>query len=249
MILSLIKSASKESSIILPTNDITIIMLVVYSLILVILIALAIWRFFFKIKNDKSVGFLFEKFVQEIIEKEIKNKNIIYIPGGVCSFKSKMFEFDGLLVTQSMIAVLEYKAYDGTISGESQNEFLTLSSGKHKKIKVKNPILQNEKHIQHIYDVIGEEIPTASIIVFADTTIIDIKNSETHVRLTNIKDIRNEINLIINESQKFLPVVNIQKIEDIFSVIKIKNKKEMKKFKKIIGKNNDNRRSSKINKY
>ncbi len=60
-------------------------------------------------------------------------------------------EIDHILITRGGIFVIETKNWNGTISGNPSDEFITFmhADGKHVK-RYRNPILQNESHIRHL---------------------------------------------------------------------------------------------------
>lgn len=212
-----------------------IVAIVLISLILISLISLWVW---FKIKNTKTKtkGFKFEHKVSELIEDYAKSTSFTYVHGGIYSYDSKMYEIDGLLVSDSLIVVLEYKAFSGYMSGDGASEYIFLSSKKGKKVRFKNPILQNEKHIKHLWNTIGKKVPIASFIIFPDDLKFNISNLDSHVLLSNLNDIKTNLSTLETSAKSLVPQINKQDFLTTLKAMKIRSKKEQQKFNQIIQK-------------
>ncbi|UUM20028.1 MULTISPECIES: nuclease-related domain-containing protein [unclassified Mycoplasma] len=213
----------------------TIWALVVISLLLLFVLSIYFWR---KYKQNKrqTIGLKFEEQVDNLIKDLTKNSSFTHVSGGVYSYNSIMYEIDGLLVSDSLIVVLEYKAFNGTMSGDGASELIELSSKNNRKMKFKNPILQNEKHIQHIWNTIGQKVPAASLIVFPDNLKFKIHNLEEHVILSNLSNLKTNLAMLEHTVQKLAPVTTKSTILYALKMTKTKTSAENAKFNQIINK-------------
>ncbi|MBQ8508618.1 MAG: NERD domain-containing protein [Clostridia bacterium] len=89
-----------------------------------------------------------------------------YIPKG----GDETTEIDLLMLTEAGIFVFESKNYGGWIFGSDRSSYWTqtLPAGRRvRKEKFFNPILQNDLHIRHLRELLDEEIPMHSVVVFS----------------------------------------------------------------------------------
>jgi len=110
----------------------------------------------------------------------------IYIPKG----EGETTEIDVLMIHAKGLFVFESKNYSGWIFGsENQmNWYQTLPQGRgssHKK-SFYNPIMQNKTHIKHLIALLGENIPTHSIITFSERcTLKKVEVKSADIRVIN----------------------------------------------------------------
>lgn len=92
----------------------------------------------------------------------------IYIPKG----EGETTEIDVLMIHEKGLFVFESKNYSGWIFGsENQKNWcqtLPQGKGRSRKESFYNPIMQNRTHIKHLKTLVGEDVPTHSIIVFSE---------------------------------------------------------------------------------
>lgn len=108
----------------------------------------------------------------------------IYIPKG----EEETTEIDVLMIHAKGLFVFESKNYSGWIFGsENQKNWcqtLPQGKGRSRKESFYNPIMQNRTHIKHLKALVGEDIPTHSIIVFSERCTlkkIEIKSDDIRV--------------------------------------------------------------------
>ncbi len=81
-------------------------------------------------------------------------------------------EIDVLMLTEWGLISYESKNYSGWIFGseDQKNWYQTLPQGKGKSNKESfyNPVMQNRSHIKHLKELIGDDVPIHSVIVFSD---------------------------------------------------------------------------------
>ncbi len=108
----------------------------------------------------------------------------IYIPKG----EEKTTEIDVLMIHAKGLFVFESKNYSGWIFGSEhqKNWYQTLPQGRGRSHKESfyNPIMQNRTHIKHLKALIGEDIPTHSVITFSERCTlkkVDVKSDDIRV--------------------------------------------------------------------
>ena len=108
----------------------------------------------------------------------------IYIPKS----GEETTEIDVLMIHAKGLFVFESKNYSGWIfGGENQkNWYQTLPQGRGRSRKESfyNPIMQNRTHIKHLQALVGEDIPTHSIITFSERCTlkkVDVKSDDVCV--------------------------------------------------------------------
>lgn len=97
-------------------------------------------------------------------------------------------EVDVLLITTKGVFVFESKNYSGWIFGTENQKYwyqtLPTGRGRSRKESFYNPILQNRTHIKHLTPLLGENVPTYSIITFSDRCTLkslDVSSNDVSV--------------------------------------------------------------------
>jgi len=121
----------------------------------------------------------------------------IYIPKG----EYKTTEIDVLLICSKGLFVFESKNYSGWIFGnETQKDWTQIIYDD--KYHFYNPIMQNALHIKHLKNLIGENIPMHSIIVFSDKcTLKNITIKSNDVSVINRYNVASVVAQIYNQTQ------------------------------------------------
>ena len=85
-------------------------------------------------------------------------------------------EIDVIMISNKGIFVFESKNYSGWIFGNEKHRFWTqtLPAGFRRSHKEQfyNPIMQNYTHIEYLKKIVGDTIPTHSIIVFSERCVL-----------------------------------------------------------------------------
>lgn len=92
--------------------------------------------------------------------------NNLYLPTGPNSWT----EIDAVIVHEKAIFVFESKNYSGEISGKTTDRYWLKSYSSTYNQRFYNPIMQNATHIHALQQIIGQQIPLYSIIVFGRDT-------------------------------------------------------------------------------
>ena len=122
-------------------------------------------------------------------------------------------EIDHILITRGGVFVIETKTNKGTIYGDKDDEYWDCIKKEYQEDKkLKNPIIQNQGHINHLRRVFGKNAPKMlSIIIFP---IADVSNIDSNL----VYDLDDAIAAIKNMtdaakySQEFVNRVNNQLI-------------------------------------
>ncbi|PAK21271.1 hypothetical protein CJJ23_02900 [Mycoplasmopsis agassizii] len=200
------------------------------SLLVIFIIIFAFWLSArLRKSKTKKIGYAFEKRVEKLITTWVGDKNKLFHPASIYSYDDdKYFEVDGILITARAILVLELKSINGKITGKADEPIWTKQIG-NKIHDIKNPIIQNDKHIEHILKMLNVKLPMLSVIVF-DSKAEDVKiiDQPSHVVVTNEKNLTN----ILDEMDNFLNIKlnnsEMTYISDLLNKHK-SNKKEDKK--------------------
>lgn len=169
-------------------------------------------------KLIKRLGTAAEESINADIKVWAKHTNNKFIPSTLFKYgHDKVFEVDSVIVTQKALIVVEIKSIKGGIEG-------TASAPKWEKVlgsvrhDITNPIIQNDKHIQHIISMLETKIPTISLIVFSNRAqYLNIKEAPSHVvvtRQSELFDILDEINASLPQS------MNEDQVKDIYNNIR-----------------------------
>lgn len=135
----------------------------------------------------------------------------IYIP----KENNETTEIDVLLVCSKGLFVFESKNYTGWIFGnETQRNWTQIIYDD--KYRFYNPIMQNASHIEHLKNLLGENVPMWSIIVFSDRcTLKDITIKSYDITVVNRYNLKSVLNRICNQVQTDL--LTETEINDIYN--------------------------------
>ncbi len=189
------------------------------SLFLIILFLIIFSFLFLRRKKSKEsytdkLGKEAEDKVNNIMQVWASNNNAHYIPSTMFKYdKNKIFEVDGILITARALIVIEVKNINGIIEGKGLEKtwFKILGSKRH---EIKNPIIQNDKHIEHILAITKLKVPMLSLIVF-DTRTEGLRCTQipSHVLVIKVEEIETSLNLI---NDQLMPKINMGEIQKIY---------------------------------
>jgi hypothetical protein len=130
-------------------------------------------------------------------------------------------EIDVILICPKGLFVFECKNYSGWIFGnEAQKKWTqTLPKGRGRpshKEQFYNPIMQNAEHIRHLKNLIGQNVPMHSVIVFSDEcTLKNITLRSTDVQVINLRQAGSTIAKMLEQS--LVEVFSASEVADIYS--------------------------------
>jgi hypothetical protein len=83
-----------------------------------------------------------------------------------------------------------------------------------KRHEINNPIIQNDKHIEHILAISKLKVPMLSLVVF-DSRTEELRCSEipSHVLVIKVEDMETSLNAI---NDQLMPKINMGEIQKIY---------------------------------
>ena len=141
-----------------------------WGYLLIILVAFLGIIYFFLI-SATGKGTMGELEVQNVIGKTIPGEQYVINNLMLSLGEKKTCQIDHVLINNSGVFVIETKNYSGTIYGEENNQNWTQVLTRSKKNKFYNPVKQNKTHIYHISNVLSEDLPIFSVVVFVKNNI------------------------------------------------------------------------------
>ncbi len=148
---------------------------------------------------------------------------------------NKVFEADGILVTDKGLIVVEIKSIKGEIHGSAKNPFWTKQMGQ-KQHRTSNPIIQNDKHIEHIMKMTNIKVPIVSLIIYSNRTeSIKITDKPEHVVLIRHSELFNSLDKINSVLESKLTDYHVKKLYNKIKSFRTNSSKDIKLHKIITG--------------
>ncbi|MGL4343259.1 MAG: nuclease-related domain-containing protein [Metamycoplasmataceae bacterium] len=207
----------------MASNEIGFLIGIIIGTIFLISILGLLLFFYFKnrkIENvNKKIGNASENKVNKLLKKWAIGNNGKYLEDSLYKYNGNiLFEVDGILITTRALICIEVKAINGKIEGNALEDkwFKVMGNNRH---EIKNPIIQNEKHIAHILKITKTKVPMLSLIIFDDerTNDINISNKPSHVIVIKFSDLEATLDEI---NKSLLPKLNNNEIYNIFNLLK-----------------------------
>lgn len=143
----------------------------------------------------------------------------IYLP----KTNNETTEIDVLLICCKGVFVFESKNFSGWIFGNEADRYWTqtLPRGRgyasHKE-RFYNPIMQNAAHIRHLKRIIGENVPTQSVIVFSDEcTFKDVTIESPNVIIVNRYNVLSEVRRVYEDEQT--GCLTVEQVAHIYNML------------------------------
>ena len=139
--------------------------------------------------DERGKGYYGEYLVFCELYKKIVGNCKILMNLNIPTENGKTTEIDLLMIHETGIYVFEIKHYKGKIYGNDTGEIWTQYFRTVKNSVFKNPILQNEYHIEAI-NKLFDNIPIKSVIVFTSSDCeIKVKNANENIDLCTLHDL------------------------------------------------------------
>ncbi|MDK2819979.1 MAG: NERD domain-containing protein [Mycoplasmataceae bacterium] len=181
-----------------------------------------------------------ENKINKIIKSWADRNNAHYISSSMFKYdKNKIFEVDGILITARALIIVEIKNINGVIEGKGLEKtwFKILGTKRH---EIRNPIIQNEKHIEHILAITKLKVPMLSLIVFDNRTeALNCSDVPPHVIVIKVNDLETSLNEI---NDQLMPKINMAEIQQIYYSLSEHVTSEPEDYKMLLsfGKEKDN---------
>ncbi|UVD81956.1 NERD domain-containing protein [Mycoplasma iguanae] len=179
-----------------------------------------------------KIGKLAEVEISQKLEKWAQVNNSIWIDGSLYKInKNILFEIDGILITSRAVIVVEMKSMSGTLLGIG-NQPKLIKKIHDKEFEINNPIIQNEKHIDHILNVINKRgIPILSMIIYADRIkALRVSHVPEHVLLIKESEISDTMWEVYKNLKITMSKQDMKKLQLKILAAQTKNKKDQQKF-------------------
>lgn len=190
-----------------------------------------------KNKLLRKIGKDSEYVISTDLEIWAKNAGYKLIKSAVFKYSDNtFFECDAILISTRCIYVIEMKSINGEVSGSANDDDLR-KVFQSTSYSIKNPITQNQKHIEHLLQMTPIKWPMLSLIVFSNATKkVSIQDIPDHVIVAR----HHTMNKTLEKVESLLPIVlkpkDMHEIYKNISSFKVKSKKDLLEWKKIIGK-------------
>ena len=141
-----------------------------------------------------------------------------YIPKG----NDGTTEIDVMMICSKGILVFESKNYSGWIYGneDQRNWYQTIRVSKRKTRKEHfyNPIMQNQTHIKHLKELVGENILMKSIITFSNRcTLKSVKVKSDDIKVINRRYVKKVVKKIYSQARE--QVLTTDQVKEIYDKI------------------------------
>ncbi len=193
---------------------------VTISLILLISIFI-IWIVFWIKRNSKEnelakKGKITEQAINEKLSLWANINDSLYIPSSMFKYdENKIFEVDGILLTTRALICVEVKNINGTkIYGNGNEKEWVKEVGQNKHM-IKSPIMQNDKHIDHIVKMTNIKMPIVSLIIFDSNSCkeLDIQNTPGHVVVIRSNELDSTLEGI---TSMLIPKISKNEIQNMY---------------------------------
>ncbi|MCK5867192.1 MAG: NERD domain-containing protein, partial [Mycoplasmataceae bacterium] len=153
--------------------------------------------------------------------KQTKN---IFIPASIFKYGSnKVFEVDSIIVTTETIIVVEIKSINGGIEGGCSDEkwIKVLGNVRH---EITNPVIQNQKHIEHIIKMMKTKMPIISLVVYSNRadylSVRDIPLHAVVIKHSKLFDTLDQISSSIETRFSKDKIIDIAKLIKTYTATK-----------------------------
>lgn len=143
-----------------------------------------LWKKRSHYKNIKEIGRSAElKINGDLYTWSRQTKNLFLDSSYFLYKQNKVFEVDSILLTDRALYVIEIKSIKGIIKGDAQKSSWIKKLGE-QEFPITNPIVQNDRHIEHILKMTNTKIPTISLIIYSNRAdYLNVTNIPSYVAL------------------------------------------------------------------
>lgn len=169
-----------------------------------------------KLWDERGKGYYGEFLVFCELYKNIQGTCKILMNLNIPTINEKATEIDLVLIHETGVYIFEIKHYKGTIYGDEKNNIWTQYFRTTKNNTFKNPILQNNYHINALKNIL-HEIPLKSIIVFTNQSCnIKVTNHNSNITICKINNL---IKILEQTFQNSQIKYSIEEIDSIFNTL------------------------------
>lgn len=185
-------------------------------------------------KAIKQIGQKAEDAVNADLKVYAKHTNNKFIPAHLYKYNSnKVFEVDSILITDKALMVVEVKSIKGVIEGDAKARTWIKRLGD-KTHEITNPIIQNQKHIEHVVKMTNLKVPTISLIIFSNkATNIKVTSKPSHVVVTRHAEMFDVLEEINSSLPSALTVDQMKELTSKIKKFRTDNPKDIQLHKRI----------------
>lgn len=188
---------------------------------LIILSIFGLWIYYWIKKNKKDnelvkKGKMTEKLVNEKLSLWANINDSLHIPSTMFKYdKNKIFEVDSILLTTRALICIEVKNINANKIYGAGNEKEWVKVVGPNKFMIKSPIMQNDKHIDHIVKMTNIKMPIVSLIIFDSLSCkeLEIKDIPSHVLVIRSNELDSTLEGI---SASLIPKISKNEIERMY---------------------------------
>lgn len=168
-----------------------------------------------KVKFNK--GFNGEYLTHQILERLPGHKHLLvntYIP----KKNGETTEVDLIMIHETGIYCFESKNYSGWIFGDERSQYWTQTLKGGQKNRFFNPILQNEGHIKHLKELLGDAYNGAyySVIVFSKRCELKkVKVNSTDILVVRRPFLKYHLSKRVTKREKILTMDNVNALNTL----------------------------------
>ena len=164
--------------------------------------------------DERGKGYYGEFLVFCELYKNIPGNCKILMNLNIPTEKEKTTEIDLILIHETGIYVFEIKHYKGKIYGDEKGQIWTQYFRTVKNNTFKNPILQNNYHIDSLKNIFMD-VPIKSVIVFTNPECeLNVKNNNPNIYLCTKYNLIRTLERNFNNSK---PILSMEEIDKIFN--------------------------------
>lgn len=169
------------------------------------------------LKTPEGIGKLGEWKVKLALGRNIENEKYVINNLILTGKNGRTSQIDHVLINSNGIFVIETKNYAGRIYGQAnQIEWTQVLAGGNVSNKMYNPIKQNATHVHKVKELLKEDFPIYSIIVF-------VRGNTEYINANCVYDIREMKEYISISSDRQLTAEQINRAYEILRQAKEKN--------------------------
>ena len=189
------------------------------SVLLLLLAGLVMWMRWHRqqrVKQLQKRGQTTEALVNRQVQFWAYRNNAMHIAATMFKYDhNKIFEVDGVLITQRALIALEVKSIAAELiigKGNEKNWFKVVNG---EKIPIKSPVVQNDNHLNHIVTLTGMKVPMVSLVVFDAEAVPELELSDLpgHVLVIRSDQIQQTLDAI---NSFLLPKITAHEVQNLY---------------------------------
>lgn len=182
----------------------------------------------------QEIGRTSEDRINADISSWAKVNKAHFISSVLFKYNGNIFcEIDSLLITDRALIVIEIKSIKGIIKGSAKDEKFTKVLGS-QQFLIANAVKQNDKHIQHIENMLEIKVPIVSLVVYSNRAeLLDIRDVPSHAVVIRHAEIFDTLDGIIKSLQPKISFEQMKYIDHHLKKHITNSREDIEKFREI----------------